>query len=182
MLPALWDNFLLDADKTLMWYYEDCVQAGPEKCPIWEPSAVEIKRRVTNVFERLKISPVPFVNSTDGTNGFVDYSMVKRQLFDVVYFPYVQGGVFASAFAALEAGHPGDIWGRSAQAALRLIANMTCSPIAERFHVETYVGYAISCGDGAPVTDSQDDLKRFLARLSEQSVFADVWPTHFACS
>jgi hypothetical protein len=182
MLPALWNNSLLDADKTLMWFYEDCVQAGPEKCPIWEPSAVEIKQRVNNVLERLKVSPVPFVNSTDGTNGFVDYNMVKRQLLDMVYFPYVQGGVFASAFAALEAGHPEAIWVRSVQAALSAFNSIACTPEAQQILVETYVGFAIFCSDGAPVTDSQDDLKRFMARMSEQSIFADVWPMHVVCS
>jgi hypothetical protein len=176
LLTALWDNNLIDTDKALSLYYQDCVNAGPEVCPIWEPTVEQINQRVNRVLERLKAAPIPFVNATDGANGNVDYSFVKNLLFSTLYTPHVTGSAFASAFAALESGNSEEIWRQSPAALSEELLNDSCAPDADRTVIGDFIGLAIACGDGAPVNSTLDELRDFVAELSEQSVFGDVWP------
>ena len=129
------------------------------------------------------MAPIPFVNTTDGALAVVGYDLVKGQLFQTVYFPHDIGAAFASAFAALEAGNPEEMWRLSgAGATTEELFDDVCSPEANGTAVAGFPPFTIACGDGAPVDATLDDLRDFVERMSEQSVFGDVWPMHIFCA
>jgi hypothetical protein len=173
---------LVDSEKTLAWYYTDCIKAGPSVCPIWKPTVSQIDESINTLLERLKIAPISFANSTTGEIGIVDYSTAKSILFQNMYTPFQSGPVVASAFAALEAGDPQPMWDISDGAALEQAVEGSCSPEAASADFDDVAGRAIACGDGDPVQPSLDALRQFYANLAQQSVFADVWPLHLQCA
>ena len=166
----------------LSWYYDDCIKASPEICPIFEPTISQIDKHVNNALERLKVVPIPFVNTTDGTLAVVGYDLVKGQFLLTMYAPHDIGAAFASAFAALEAGNSEEMWGLSAAAATEELFDGFCSPEANGTAAAGPPLYPIACGDGAPVDATLDDLRDFVERMSKQSVFGDVWTIHIYCA
>ena len=101
---ALWDDNMLDTDAVLKWFYDDCVKAGPQDCPIYEPTSQKISERVTRLFEQLKSQPVSFYNASTGAHGTVNYSTAKGRMFMMLYNPGRDGKGIAQALAALESG------------------------------------------------------------------------------
>jgi hypothetical protein len=179
---ALWSNNLVDSEKTLEWYYSDCVNAGPNVCPIWKPTVSEIKQRINTLLERLKIAPIPFINSTTGEFGIVDYSVAKTLLFQTMYGPHQNGADTAHAFAALEAGDAQPMWNLSNSATLERAMEASCLPELASYDFDDVSLIAVSCGDGDPVEPSLDELRQFYAKLAQQSVFAEGWGIHLLCA
>jgi hypothetical protein len=172
---------LVDSEKALEWYYSDCVNAGPDVCPIWKPTVSEIKQRINTLLERLKIAPTPFINSTTGEFGIVDYSAAKTLLFQTMYGPHQSGADTAHAFAALEAGDAQPMWNTSSSAAVERAIEASCLPELASFDFDDVSLMAVGCGDGAPAESSLDELRQFYAKLAQQTMFADVWPARLLC-
>ena len=166
----------------MTWFYEDCIDVGPEECAIYEPSVEQIRDRVNGVIERLRVAPIAFVNATDGEQGIVDYFIAKNQLFRTIYFPHSQGRSFANALAALEQGDSEPIWRLSQTARLAQLLDQSCDPLTNRSYIGVVSSVAIACGDGDPVQESLEDLRNFYQELSQQSSFADLWTLHVGCA
>lgn len=173
---------LIDTDAVLTWFYDACVEAGPELCPIHESTSERIRQRVNNVLEGLKSAPIPFVDATSGTQGVVTYDVVKNQLFQMLYSPYSSGAPFAAAFAALEAGNPVPIWSSSSDAGIQQLLIGSCIPELNEIVVDAFITAVIGCSEALPVTDTLDDLKVYYDNLVKQSSFADVWNGRAGCS
>ena len=146
------------------------------------PSVAQNDQRVNSVLERLKTLPISFVNSTSGVNGVVDYALLKSTLLHNLYSPHLTGAAFASAFAALEKGEAEEMWRQSSLAGVIELLDGSCASDVDKINVDTWTGIAISCSDGAPVNEALDELRKFLVDVSDQSVFADVWQSHFECA
>ena len=165
-----------------MLFYEDCVKAGPDLCPIYEPTIQQIEQRVNSVLERLKVEPIAFVNATTGTQGVVTYDVVKDVFFRVLYAPYELGPAFASSFFALESGNPEPIWSASTAASITQLLQGSCDAEVNKIIVDAFNTAAIGCGDAQPVNDSLEDLQVYYANLASQSAFADLWSARAVCS
>ena len=166
----------------MTWFYEDCIDVGPEECAIYEPSVEQIRDRVNGVIERLRIAPIAFVNATDGEQGIVDYFIAKSQLFRTIYFPHFQGRSFANALAALEQGDSEPIWRLSQTARLAQLLDQSCDPLTNRSYIGVVSSVAIACGDGDPVQESLEDLRNYHLELSQQSSFAELWGFRVRCA
>ena len=173
---------LFDSDLTLSVYYQDCIDAGPELCPIYEPTIEQIRERVNNVLEQLKIEPRAFANATDRSQGLVGYDIVKSQLLEMVYAPHIVGKAFAERFAALEAGNPWPFWSVSPNAVGQKLLQDSCSVNVTADALLSISLIPIACSDGAPINDTLADLQDYYSRLSEQSSFADVWYIRIGCA
>ena len=181
-MSAHWDNNLVDTDAVLSWYYNDCVKAGPQVCPIYEPTTEKIHHRIITQLERLRVEPVVVFNSTSDMHGVVDYSLVKWQLFLVLFYPGRRGMDFARAFVALESGDAEPMWTASPESARMSLLKCECPAEGDTSYDGDFVGVAIRCGDVRRVRDSLDDLKKYFEKLSTQSFFADLFNVRVGCA
>lgn len=191
LLEALWSNNLLDTDTGLQWFFEACVEAGPERCGLYESSAEKVKARLEALFARLKVRPIA-VSKHAATDlysiglpyGLVDYALVRWLVFRFLYTPYARLNVTANFASSLsfwlneaEKGNGEPIWTAVKENQLQC----RCSePMPESNHVAD-AGIAILCGDGEKVEDTVEELEEHQARLAQESSFGELWTIRAVC-
>ena len=166
-----WSKNLKDTDKILQLFYHECAAAGTV-CPLHANSSSLVQRRLENILTSLKASPLPVLDETAASYAVIDYSMVKTDLFRALYKPFTELTQYAHVLAALEQG--------DGLAALnywqRFHKQPKCNP--KKLPISSGVpeaGAAIRCGEGQGASVDFDDLVLQFNKLSEISMFADVW-------
>ncbi|KAE8343267.1 hypothetical protein BDV24DRAFT_33957 [Aspergillus arachidicola] len=78
-------QMLVDTDKVLTGFCEECV-ATPDKCPLArDRSAAEIEEAIYELIDHVKFNPL--LLPVAGTPVLVDYTTFKTQIFSVLYSP-----------------------------------------------------------------------------------------------
>ncbi|KAB8270347.1 TAP-like protein-domain-containing protein [Aspergillus minisclerotigenes] len=78
-------QMLVDTDKVLTGFCEECV-ATPDKCPLAQGrSAAEIEEAIYELIDHVKFNPL--LLPVAGTPVLVDYTTFKTQIFSVLYSP-----------------------------------------------------------------------------------------------
>ncbi len=168
----------------LDWFFESCAEAGPEVCALHENSAAKIKLRLNSLYESLKRNPiaVPAKGSdfTAGDYGLVDYALVRRLIFGFLYSPYpgvkeagITPSALASALAAAETGNGVPLWDLQKNDAAQF--KCECSSGAKTIPNTNGATAAIACGDGDAVEDSVEALQAHYEKMSQDSMFAELW-------
>ncbi|KIJ42669.1 hypothetical protein M422DRAFT_48110 [Sphaerobolus stellatus SS14] len=80
-----WYSNLVDTDKILKYWFDECVAAGPA-CPMHDDSSEAIAQRVHNVFEGLRAQPLSVFNGS--AYGVLEFGPVKKYLFQLLYKPF----------------------------------------------------------------------------------------------
>ena len=190
LLPALWSQNLVDTEKGLGMFFEQCADAGPELCGLYESTSQKVEARYNVLLDTLKRRPLAvFTNGEDSTAqdyGVVDYSMVKSTIFMFLYNPYA--GILGHPSAAsrlsfllneVEKGNGLPLWNT-----LKLgLPHFQCKcgqddPLAVLPTPATTI--TILCGDGKVVDKTIEELEDH--QLGMNSTFADLWPWHARCS
>uniref|UniRef100_A0A8H7XK85 Alpha/beta-hydrolase n=1 Tax=Psilocybe cubensis TaxID=181762 RepID=A0A8H7XK85_PSICU len=162
---------LIDTDKILDGFFTECAEAGPENCHFWAPTADDIRRNLTVIFESIRSRPIPV--KTDTTYGVLDYRKLKETIFTTLYKPYTLFPSLATALADLSAGN--------ASALYTLIPgpkspDCQCSPESSPFNSSvTDATTGILCNDGEEILEDVVALENHLNNLMKMSFWGDVW-------
>ena len=165
-------------------YYQDCVDAGPQVCPIHEPTVAQIRDRVNGVLNRIKAMPIPFVNPSNNKEGVVGYDIVKTLLYGTTYAPHFSGASFAAGFALLEAGFSEPFWTASSGGTFEELLENTCAAGATTTLLDGYLGLVIGCGEAQPLSSpvTIETLRGYVENLEQVTSFADVWTGQISCA
>jgi pimeloyl-ACP methyl ester carboxylesterase len=170
-----WEHNLQDMDRVVGKFFEGCVDAGPERCGLFEPTPSEVEARVERLLAKVKAEPVPVLRD-NGEPDWVTDGDARTAIFEAVYKPIERFPAAADALAALEKGD-----GRLVVGMLRA-PSFTCpsspsSPSPPNTGSEAAM--AISCQDGAAGRfASVHEFEEYLGLLRNQSSWAAVnWAT-----
>lgn len=176
LIPALWDNNLLDTWKGYQLLFDACSASKPSECALHEDTPELVRARIDAILDNLKTRPLYLRHSNDSSNfDTVDYASVKSVIFQSLYRPYLKFENLTLALAALERGDGVPI--------LKMQDETThlackCSSSGKEGFADTEnaeeAQMAIACGDGDIVKDTLEDVKRYHERTSEISEFADM--------
>lgn len=165
----LWSNNLLDTEKTMDSFYTGCADAGPDHCAFWAPSPDDIRQNLTNIYDSIKVQPVPV--KTGSTYGYVDYTMLHLFVFQSLYFPITTFPLLAQALADLAVGN-GTI----------VLEWMTpppfeCSVDSSKDLVENGIEseIAVICNDAANIPADLRSTQNYFEMMSNLSEFGDMW-------
>lgn len=161
-----------------------CVDAGPNKCALFEPTANQVHSRLTKILENLKRNPVAVLGSSSVEQsidyGVIDYKSVRTLLFMFLYSPYSgMAPTLMSAFRALEDGKGEPLWNLIAPSQPSF--SCSCKPKAQTIETPEAV-LAIACGDGLPVEDTVEELEKGFYEQSKQTEFAELWQLRPPCA
>ncbi|KAJ7123170.1 TAP-like protein-domain-containing protein [Mycena epipterygia] len=171
-----WSNNLVDTDKVWTSFIRGCVAAGPEGCAFHSPTAAEISEKMDKIYASVRARPIPV--RTNISFGVVDYSRVRRAIFQSLYSPYAKFPALAQALADLSTGNGTALFKMSEKSAFEC----SCDPSEYRFESVGEGGAAVRCNDGKRISGSYEDLVAHYQELSKTSTWADVWEsTRMAC-
>lgn len=173
----------MDSDAALRWFYEECIEVGPEICPIYEDTVPKVWDRVDRLLKTLKVQPVTFYNESSGIYGEVDYSVAKFAIFSSLYKLHSVGRKLSVALADLEKGNAQTMY----ELASKKIdhASFSCECPIETPGTSSQgsdVNLAIACTDGRAVEYTLEELQEFYDDMSLISTFADVMTRRIGCS
>ena len=184
--PGLWSNMLVDTDKGLGWFFEQCAEAGPATCALYEESAEGVKERYTRILTALKTRSLA-VTTTDPLATAADYGVVTYRLalsavFDFLYSPYKNNSaaILATALAAAEHGDGKPLWDLMKSGVTQFRCQCPNSP--EPSQSPAGLTAAIACGDGAALNESPEDLQDWYDKVGRDSQFAPLWQMHATCT
>ncbi|KAF9457254.1 TAP-like protein-domain-containing protein [Collybia nuda] len=168
---TLWTNNLLDTDKTMQSFFEGCVAAGPDDCPFYAPTAEDISRNLTNLYDAVRRKPVPV--RTKLSYGLVDYNRLRTTIFTTLYKPFATFATLARGLADLAAGDG------------RILFELTetppfqcaCDDGLPDVGVTGEAQAAILCNDGADISDSLEDFQKYFKHLTHKSSWGELWST-----
>ncbi|KAF8217164.1 TAP-like protein-domain-containing protein [Mycena galopus ATCC 62051] len=166
---TLWDNNLLDTEKVWMAFVDGCVAAGPNGCAFFAPTAAEILDNVEKISESLRARPIPVRTST--SFGVVDYSMLRRTIFQALYSPYALFPTLAQALADVSQGNGTALFKISEIPAFEC----ACGAAQYRFESVREGLAAVLCNDGKRISSEYDKILANYRSLSKASNWADVW-------
>ncbi|KAI5119053.1 hypothetical protein M0805_005919 [Coniferiporia weirii] len=180
---GLWSNNLRDTDAALLDIYQSCVEAGPQKCALYETSAALIQARVDALLTSLRTAPIPLYDASTSTYDTVDYALVRMLMLSTLYQTHRGGAALMDTLAALERGDGASAYARSIKYAFSRF--LTCNCASESFmpnggHSEL-LG-AISCGDSVDRDDSIEDIRMAYEEMAKMSSFAESWYPRSGCS
>ncbi|ESK91337.1 alpha beta hydrolase fold family [Moniliophthora roreri MCA 2997] len=98
-----WKTAVSNTDDTLRWFFKDCHDAGPEKCPFYESSVEAIDERLNKLYQSIIQAPVP-ESTYNSLQGLVDYANLRDIIFSTLYSSYLWPAM-ATALADLEKGN-----------------------------------------------------------------------------
>lgn len=143
-------------------FFTGCVNAGPEGCPFWAPTAANICQNLTSLYDSLRSWPRPM--KTDTGYGLLDYSMLRGFVFLSLYSPYRFFLPLAHSLAEPAFGNGTTLFQLASQYSP---TPFQCSydPTERMFDVVDDALSAIACNDGddvpADLVSSQGVLQYF---------------------
>ncbi|KAJ7499974.1 TAP-like protein-domain-containing protein [Mycena latifolia] len=171
-----WINNLIDTDKVWASFVDGCVAAGPEGCAFFAPTAEEISEKTDQLYASVRARPVPVRTTT--SFGLVDYSMLRRTIFQALYSPYAVFPALARALAELTAGNGTALFRMFEQPPFEC----DCDPSKYRFETVGEAGAAVVCNDGQRISPAYEDLVENYYQMSKMSTWADMWePIRMSC-
>jgi len=165
----IWADNLLDTDKTMESFYTSCADAGPDRCAFWAPSPDDIRQNLTNLYDSLKVQPVPV--NIGNTYGYVDYSMLHSLVFQSLYFPITTFRRLAQGLADLVAGNGTIVF--KAMTPPPFDCSVDSSKDLEENGVEAET--AILCNDGANIPADLHSAQEQFEMLSNLTEFGNIW-------
>ncbi|KAF7433702.1 hypothetical protein PC9H_005665 [Pleurotus ostreatus] len=163
---TLWSKNLLDADKTLQIFFDDCFKGGPDLCPFYEPSPQAISRKLDDLTRATFLRPVPVL--TGISYGLVDYARLQMSIFQSLWSPYALFPQLAQGLADLINGNGTTLY----QIMEQPLFDCSCgTPTPPTIIADG--GIAISCTDGQEVRDTVDELELYLQGLLRDSQWGE---------
>lgn len=159
----------MDTEKVWSAFTHGCVAAGPDGCAFFAPTAAEIQENVDKIYASLRAHPIPV--RTDNSFGLVDYAMMRRTIFEALFWPYAEFSALAQALTDLAAGNGTALF----KLAERPSFKCGCDPSELRFEWVRDGGAAVRCNDGKRISGSYEDALAHYENMSKTTNWADVW-------
>ena len=164
---ARWLTSLVDTNKTLQLFFDNCAEAGPTECALYAADPSDIQRNLTALQDKLLVEPVPV--KADTYYGIVDHTALETAIFRSLYAPYAAFKPLAAAISQLAAGNGTALLSLSGEP-----KPYTCS-CDEHAHDWDEVAEGqttVACNDGAEVPKSLKELQKYWDGLAGISPFA----------
>ncbi|KAJ8514256.1 hypothetical protein ONZ45_g8186 [Pleurotus djamor] len=133
-----WRSNLADTDKLMERFFDDCFNAGQERCAFWGDSRDNIKSRYKNITTSLRRQPMPYWDSSDMPR-IITFSDLQNAIFIALYYPVLYFPVLATVLRELENG---------SIATLAAVASFTLDPDPVTEASIRDGGSVIPCVDG----------------------------------
>lgn len=156
------------------------MNAGPEKCPMYDETPELIAERVDKLLAKVKAEPIPFLTilGSRDSYGLIDYSRVKGMIFGSLYNTHGgQGKFIMTILALLERGAM-----MSFNDGLDSLFTCHCSEPNTHFDGIIAHSLAIACGDAPPIDETLEEARSLYDKMAQNTSFAEVWPIHLHCS
>ncbi|KIM37592.1 hypothetical protein M413DRAFT_257941 [Hebeloma cylindrosporum] len=148
-------NEIIDADKVLQAFFDECHKAGPTACAFYANSSAAISHKLDTLYQKVLAQPVPAYSPSLPQYGFVDHPTLKNAILVSFYQPYSSFSALAQGLALLENG--------DGSALYQLSTPRVAEPVL-----------AIVCGDAAKVTDDAATLKKYVKSIEKISSFSSI--------
>ncbi|CCM00183.1 uncharacterized protein FIBRA_02211 [Fibroporia radiculosa] len=171
-----WNTNLVDTDAVWESFFTFCSRAGAEKCPLYMPSAAEVKARVTAIMDGLEEEPlaVPFA---EGGPLVVTRKAIYSVAFQAAHKPVAQYAALADMLLAIEQVDQSALATMSSKFGGGFECNCEREP-PELTGSEAF--RAIACGDGEPVMYTPKDYEEWFTELSaSSSLAAPIWGVEY---
>ena len=152
----------------MQYFFDECVEVGPDRCPFYAPTAQDISRNLTTLYNAVRAQPVPIRTAT--SYGLVDYNRLRMTVFTSLYKPYTAFLTLASGLAELAAGDGTRIY----EMLETLPFQCSCNDSPD-FSVVGDAGIAIACNDGKAVPSSLKELEKYFDEVMETSSWSEIW-------
>ncbi|KAK1230733.1 hypothetical protein PQX77_006183 [Marasmius sp. AFHP31] len=175
---AKWLTSLLDADKTLEWFFKSCHEAGVESCPFYEPSVEEMGNKLNKLYDSVIKAPV-LVQKGAESYSIVDYARLKSIIMRGLYFPFSFWPRLAVGLADLEKGNGTVIDAILPDGTLECDCDLTDNG----FEVYPENRMAYICNDGDFVPPDVEEAQRHYEESAALSSFGSFWSRwYIACN
>ncbi|KAF4470926.1 alpha beta hydrolase fold family [Fusarium albosuccineum] len=176
-------KFVSDADLIFDAFDKACHKVGPEVCAFYANTPEAIQQRRANLLDNLKASPVlvPAWSQSTGPElpELITYSHVQRLTKGCIYSPLTKFPRLARVYAGLEKGDGGPFYemllesgngGLESAKMCSLGDTPATMPLETSMELDAFP--AIMCLDSAAVTDSPEDLEKYLEKIKRLSRWA----------
>ncbi|KAK7040316.1 hypothetical protein VNI00_009784 [Paramarasmius palmivorus] len=160
----------LDTDKTVDWFFKDCLDAGPEACAFHDTSIEAMRERLNKLYDSVIKAPVPV--RTEVSYDLVNYEALRGLIYISLYAP-LRWPQLAAGLAGVEAGNGTALWEIVGD-----VPPFSCSCDSSEFAFENVLDarHAYVCNDGDVVSSSLEDAEKHY----EESVEISGWNSLFA--
>ncbi|KAH9840062.1 alpha/beta-hydrolase [Rhodofomes roseus] len=166
-----WNSNLLDTDAVWASLYTFCHQAGPSKCPLYEDTVEAIQVRVEAILGGLKEHPIAVPFAPAGPY-VLTYKAVHYNAFRSAYSPTKLYAPLADTLLAIEQNNQTALEGMEEKFGAGVKCKCDDPPPWELDH---QAFYAIACGDGEPVTYSDEGYRDWFEDLAATSSFGSPY-------
>lgn len=159
---------LIDTDKALDGFFSGCAKAGPDNCGFWAPTANDIRRNLTELFQNIRSRPLPIKSGS--TYGILDYERLKVSIFTSLFIPYVTFPKLAKALGKLAAGNGTPFYNLFPDPQVEC----SCDPSEHMFDPVDDATTAIVCNDGEVIPDDHKAAEDYVAHAEKISQWSDL--------
>jgi hypothetical protein len=146
-------------------FYTGCSDAGPDRCAFWAPSPDDIRQNLTNLYDSIKVQPVPVIKGN--TYGYVDYRMLHSLVFQSLYLPFATFPLLAQGLADLAAGNGTIVFKTMTPQPFECALDSSKDLIQNGIESET----AIICNDAASIPGDLQSAQKYFEMISSLSDF-----------
>ncbi|KAH9925565.1 alpha/beta-hydrolase [Fomitopsis serialis] len=165
---ASWNSNVVDADAVWASLHTFCHKAGSSKCPLYEDTVEAIQARVEAILEDLKNRPlaVPFASAGPYV---LTFKAVHYNAFRSALNPTTQYAPLAHALVAVKQNNQTALEGMEETFGAGVKCQCENSP---PWLQDTEAFYAVACGDGEPITYTDEAYRSYFEELVATSSFA----------
>ena len=148
--------------------------ASTPECPLHEPTAEAVEKRLFNILESLRTKVVTVYDGVK-TLVLIDRKLVLGSVFVGLYQPYETFAALFHAYADLEKGNGTTFYSLLTTYVVNLtVTCQDCYPILPHAGAGPDAGIAIQCGDTGPAPDDLTSLRSVYNAFSAQTSLADI--------
>ncbi|KAH9939165.1 alpha/beta-hydrolase [Amylocystis lapponica] len=157
-----WNSNIVDAEAVVDSFYTFCHKAGPELCPLHEPTVDAIKARVATITQRLTDAPIPLPFASHGPT-VLQAEELHILKFISTYFPIEMFPALANILASIEQNDLPTLTG-----AFNRAFQCDCSQRPSLF-APNEAPSLITCGDAEPLSYTPDVFRAAFEELAALS-------------
>lgn len=177
-----WITVTRDTERTLVNFFTECVNAGPQLCPLAnytgpDTTAEDLHKAYANVFQELLDNPIYVPDDYVPSQWFQPggntvYLLLKYITLSLAYDPLYFGTLYTVVDFALR---------RDWNEAFELLATRLNTSTPETWNQGFNALHGIACGDGAFRADKPEDMYSWTQAQAAAGSFGDgfgpqVWP------